>query len=219
MNYSKMLQEISTDMSLLYVEDDVEIAQATQSFLSDYFKHIDYAKDGKEGVEKYNTFKKDNDSCYDIVVTDINMPHMNGVELSRELLTQNPDQPIIVISAHDDATYLIELINLGVNAFVLKPIEFQSLIKTLYNTANRIYEKKLLAIYIDELEKSERISSTIAMQNVAIKSTKKLQEPTQKEDKDLQVLQKRGACFEGRIFLCIRRRPHKKRGYRQQEQH
>ena len=69
---------------------------------------------------------------YEIIITDINMPKINGVEMVRAIRRKDQHQMIIVISAHDEPHYLIDLINDGVQRFLSKPIDLTELISILY---------------------------------------------------------------------------------------
>ncbi|MDD2585897.1 MAG: response regulator [Syntrophomonadaceae bacterium] len=111
------LKETARDITVLYVEDDKELNRNTTRLLSTFFRSVVTAFNGVEGLDQYHAAK------YDLVITDINMPLMNGVRMAREIKASNPGQIIVVISAHDETSYLLELINLGVEYFVLKPLD------------------------------------------------------------------------------------------------
>ena len=78
------------------------------------------------------------EGSYDIVITDINMPVMSGVKLSREIKASNKKQVIIVISAHDEAKYLLDLINMGVDNFVLKPLDIGQFLGVLHKAISLV---------------------------------------------------------------------------------
>ncbi len=121
----KELREEAQGISILYVEDDRELRQHTTRLLSSFFNDITTAENGLEGLIKYKQHR------YDLILTDINMPVMNGVKLSEQIKSDNPRQVIIVISAHDESSYLLELINLGVDYFVLKPLDMNQFLTVL----------------------------------------------------------------------------------------
>ncbi|HHV15543.1 MAG TPA: response regulator [Gelria sp.] len=127
----KELREAAQGISVLYVEDDQELRQNTARLLESFFTVVHTAENGFEGLK---VFRK---SSYDLIITDINMPFMNGVNMVREIKKENPRQIIIVISAHDEARYLLELINLGVEHFVLKPLDL-SLFLTVIDKAVKL---------------------------------------------------------------------------------
>jgi DNA-binding response OmpR family regulator len=66
------------------------------------------------------------------------MPNLNGVELTSKLYDINPSQLLIVLSAHDDTKYLMPLVNLGIEQFVKKPIDYQELLRALLNSSKKI---------------------------------------------------------------------------------
>lgn len=114
---AKEVKENAQGLSMLYVEDDRELRQNTARLLGSFFDDITTAENGLDGLNKY---KK---RSFDLILTDINMPQMNGVKLAQQIKYDNPRQVIIVISAHDEASYLLEMINIGVDYFVLKPLD------------------------------------------------------------------------------------------------
>ncbi|WP_321778655.1 response regulator [Sulfurimonas sp.] len=89
-------------------------------------------------LKKYKNYYNDNSSHYDIVLSDIQMPNLNGVELTSKLYNINPSQLLIILSAHDDSKYLMPLINLGIEQFIKKPIDYQELLRALLNSSKKI---------------------------------------------------------------------------------
>ena len=96
----KTLQKYTANLKILYVEDDLIVATKTKKLLSHFFKTIDVEVNGLAGWKRYQ--KND----YDIVITDIRMPELNGIEMCRKILQINEEQHIIVTSAHNEADYL-----------------------------------------------------------------------------------------------------------------
>jgi len=108
-----------TGFTLLYVEDEEITRQTVLTLLGRRFPGlaIHGASNGAEGVELFREFSPD------LVVTDIKMPAMSGIDMARRLMEQRPSLPVIVTSAHSDMQYLIESIELGISRYVLKPID------------------------------------------------------------------------------------------------
>lgn len=127
----KKLKSLSKELSLLYVEDDENLRNETYKLMIQLFKVVHVAKDGEDGLSLYNNFYLDTNSHYDIVISDIKMPKLNGVELSKSILNINQNQKIIIVSAHSDKEYLVDLINIGVQAFIEKPYN-DTLFENLY---------------------------------------------------------------------------------------
>jgi len=135
---SKELIEYTNDLSILFVEDHAEIRENTTEILKNFFQNADNANNGMEALKQYNKYYTENGVYYDIVLSDIQMPKLNGINLVQELYDINPDQSIIILSAHDDTKYLLSLINLGIEYFIKKPIDYQELLKILLKTSKKI---------------------------------------------------------------------------------
>ena len=111
---SKEILKYTKNLSILFVEDHDELRKNTSEILKSFFHTVHSAKDGKVALEKYNEYYELNSKYYDIILSDIQMPNINGVELTSKLYKINPSQLLIILSAHDDSKYLMPLINLGI---------------------------------------------------------------------------------------------------------
>lgn len=132
------LVAITSSLRVLYAEDDVVLRENTVAILSDLFLSIDEAADGVDALNQYSK----NPQNYDIVITDLNMPRMNGIELIRQIQLLNPLQAIMIVSAHNETEYFLESIRNSVNSYILKPIDFTQLMEALYKTASTVKERK-----------------------------------------------------------------------------
>ena len=142
----KELQEISKHLRLLYVEDDDNLREETSKLFSHLFNKIEIAEDGEIGLAKYKA------GNFDLIISDINMPNMNGVEMVKKIREINPDEPIIITSAHDEASYLLPLIDAGIDKYILKPINMQSMMSVLATVCKNIKNARLVEEYKEELE-------------------------------------------------------------------
>lgn len=142
------LIKVTSKFRVLCVEDNEVLRNETVDLLESFFHDIDTATNGKEGLEKYKQQR------YDLVITDINMPVMNGLEMIREIKELHQQQMVIVISAHDEAEYLMRMINLRVDHFVLKPLELNQFLSVIYR-ACRMMQKQREAQ--EKFEKQEQI--------------------------------------------------------------
>lgn len=171
---SKDILEYSKEQSVLYVEDDDILRNATKKIFLNYFKEIDIAIDGKEGLEKYHLYKNNNDKYYDLIISDINMPRMNGIDMSMAIVDENPRQAIIFITAHDEASFLHSAIKVGANGFLNKPINQEQLKILLYKTTQSISDHKIINSFYEEVED---LNMRLQEQNDIIKEEKvKLEE-------------------------------------------
>ena len=151
----KIAYEQSKDLNVLYVENVEDLCKSTVEILKKYFAALDIAIDGLEGIEKYKTYYAKHKSYYDLVISDIEIPGLNGMELSDIILEINSEQMIMIISEHNDPMYLFELINLGIAGFLSKPIKIKPLHRAIYRISKTILTRKE-ALVRQEYEKTER---------------------------------------------------------------
>ena len=132
MNHQTLFSQCK-DLSLLLVEDNTSLRNDMAELLGDIFKTVTVAYDGSNALTLYKEYYINHDKNFDLVITDIEMPVMNGVELSKAIYARNKHQQIIVLSAHTDSQYLLSLINLGIARFLTKPINNDEFIHTLHH--------------------------------------------------------------------------------------
>jgi len=140
------LQELGVNMRILYVEDDEIIRSQTNEFLSKFFGRVELAFDGEEGLEKFRN------GTYELVISDISMPKMSGIDMITEIKAIKPDQIIIVTSAYNEPGYLTALIDLGVNRFVMKPFDRNRFVENLYDLSKSFSLKTAVKERDEELD-------------------------------------------------------------------
>ncbi len=123
-------KKLLKNVTLLYVEDDEMTLEEISYFLSRYVKKLIVAKNGEEGLA---LFKEHNP---DMIISDIQMPKMNGLEMSRKVLEINPEIPIALTTAYSDSDYLVKAIELGIDKYVLKPINLSEILVIIQKSLN-----------------------------------------------------------------------------------
>ncbi len=134
------LIKLCENLKVLYVEDDEKLNEVNNSILNSIFKKVDAYTNSKKAFEKYEEENNCNQT-YDLVISDINMPYMSGIELSKEILKINKKQMILIISAYNDSEKLESLIELGIKYFIQKPVSTDKFFEVLEKTAKEIHEK------------------------------------------------------------------------------
>ena len=127
MNEIARLAQLTKDKSVLYVEDDRDIRENVTELLNNLFGSVRSAVDGLDGLNSYK------EASYDYLITDIKMPKMNGIDMIEAVLKINPDQEVVITTAHDEEEYLSKFKEMGVTQVLQKPITFDSLLQTLQN--------------------------------------------------------------------------------------
>ena len=107
--------------TILYVEDDLELQEKNFAILSNFFKCILVASDGDEAYDIY----LENQNTIDIIITDINMPNTDGIELCKHIRRYQKGLPIVIISAYTNTDYLLDSIDLNILTYITKPFTTQ----------------------------------------------------------------------------------------------
>lgn len=169
MSLLKKLKEKSSNINILYVEDNKELLESLSRYLSQLFSTVETAENGLQGLEKYKSGK------FDIVITDIQMPHMDGIEMMKCIREINPNQEILVTSAFSHTDYLLHAIDLDITGYIIKPINFNKMNKTLNKVVDRIKILNENIKYKTELEKmvEKRSKENLALQREKIDNYEK----------------------------------------------
>ncbi len=134
------IDDLLKSIKVLYVEDDDFTREEIEDFLSFEVGEVITAKNGEEGLDKFKEYNPD------IVITDINMPKMNGLEMSKEIKKLSPTTPIIITSAYSDSDYVIKAIEIGISRYVLKPIDFDELLSMIIQSAKELMFDKTIDV-------------------------------------------------------------------------
>jgi len=135
------------DLTLLYVEDDLETQEKIYLLLEDEVKDLYQAFNGKDALEFY--YEKQPD----IIITDINMPDMDGLNFAKKIKEINEEQAIIIVSGYDNKDNLLESINIGVDQFIQKPLDINILFEKIELTIQKLEKnrEKNKKAYLDNL--------------------------------------------------------------------
>lgn len=111
--------------TILYVEDEETTQELIKEILESSCKEVFVASDGKEGLALY---KEKNP---DIVLSDIAMPNMNGLEMSEAIKRLNPSQPIALFTAFSESSFLKKAAEIGIATYILKPLDEEQFFNSL----------------------------------------------------------------------------------------
>ena len=148
-----MNKEILKTISVLYVEDENDVREFTSKLLTSLLRKVYVAQDGLEGLKIYEE-NKDN---IDLIVSDINMPKMDGLSMCDAIKKINHEIPLVITSAHNDTNFLKRAIEIGVTTYAMKPIDLYQLIESIIKAMEPIIlRKKLIELNLSLESKIEK---------------------------------------------------------------
>uniref|UniRef100_C6E953 Response regulator receiver modulated diguanylate cyclase/phosphodiesterase with PAS/PAC sensor(S) n=1 Tax=Geobacter sp. (strain M21) TaxID=443144 RepID=C6E953_GEOSM len=140
------------DISLLLVEDEVEARDMLERMLGLNYQGVKIytADNGVSGLEVFRRLRPE------IVVTDINMPQMNGIAMARGIKELEPEATIVAVTAHSETSYLLSAIEIGMDHYVLKPVNYPELFHVLDRIAEKIMLKRLVSEQVERIRRREQ---------------------------------------------------------------
>ncbi len=142
------------NLSVLYVEDEREITELMKELIEDEVGDLYIAHDGEEGLRMYEQYKPD------IVLSDIYMPKLDGLQMSEHIKEHFPKQPVVLLTAFNNIDDLKKAIKIGVDSYINKPIQSQDeLTIPLNNIAKRLEENRELGILTKNLEHQNKYAA------------------------------------------------------------
>ncbi|NPA30255.1 MAG: response regulator transcription factor [Epsilonproteobacteria bacterium] len=117
---------------MLLVEDEARLAGLLKEAIGDYFARFSVAYDGIEGLARFRELEPD------VVITDITMPRMTGLELAEAVKKERPETPVVILSAYSDKEKLLGAIDAGVVKYFIKPFDPEEVLAYLCELADKI---------------------------------------------------------------------------------
>ena len=112
-----MLKNINKNIKILYVEDDEIARENGVEYLQNFFEQIYEASDAIKALQLYEKYQPD------IIITDIQMPKLNGLEFVKKIRQKDKKTQIIIITAFCDRDYLLKAIELQLVKYLVKPVD------------------------------------------------------------------------------------------------
>lgn len=154
------------ELIILVVEDEVKARESMINILSERFSKVIGAQNGDEGLKKFKKFKPD------LVITDIAMPIMDGLDMAREIKEISDDVPIVVLSAYSEKERLLRSIDIGIDKYLIKPVDIEELFKVLDYLIGEKIEANML-VKISEEYQFNKTKRTLIYSGGEIVLTKK----------------------------------------------
>jgi DNA-binding response OmpR family regulator len=161
-----MISEDFKNVKILYVEDEDFIRENAVEYLSRYFSFVYEARDGLEALEKIENIKPD------IVITDIKMPKLNGLEMTKKIRQKDKKTQIIIATAHTNTEYLIEAVELQLVKYMVKPILESKLMPILKQCVQNIKDETSNIKKLSEDAIFDMFNKSLVVDKKLIKLTK-----------------------------------------------
>jgi PAS domain S-box-containing protein len=157
------LIKYSHKLKLLYVEDNIEAREMTKIILDDFFNNIEVAVDGEDGLKQF----KENE--FDLIITDINMPKLNGLDMIEKIRDIDKNIPILILSAYNEEDLFMRSIKLGIDGYILKPIDLEQLMSAFQRVIQKYkykLESKNNLHLLEEYQKATNESSIVSKTDI-----------------------------------------------------
>ncbi|MBN2965234.1 response regulator transcription factor [Sulfurospirillum sp. T05] len=158
-------------LSLLLVEDDTALGEELHLFLLDFFEKVTVFTNANDAL----VWLKNNTA--DVIMSDICMPDMNGLDFLKRIRKERPHQLLIVISGHPQTDYLLQSIALGIYRFIVKPFDSQQLIEEMHTLTRHLrHQKPQLAtstLWIGEIVQYDLETKRLCVNQKPVHLTKK----------------------------------------------
>lgn len=175
---------------VLLVEDEKDARKTLAFYLNTIFDEVIVAEDGQEGLNIF-TQEEQTNGGFDLVLTDIKMPNVDGMEMIEEILKIAPKQRFIIVSAHKEEEHLLKLINLRVLGYFVKPLNIDNMMEMLEKAKTEVLEDKSQNFQTNTIELNRTYSYKLEQKSLFKEA--KLVKLSKKEGQILDVLvQNRG---------------------------
>jgi DNA-binding response OmpR family regulator len=146
-------------LTLLYIEDDTLVRQNAVEYLSTIFGEVLEAKDGLEGFTSYKANKPH------MIISDIKMPHLDGLTFTAKVREEDKKTPIIITTAHTQTEYLLKAVELQLVKYLVKPITQEGLLEALTLSCALLQQDESEIVVLDEVCFYDRLNKTLFYDN------------------------------------------------------
>ena len=158
-----MLKNINKNIKILYVEDDEIARENGVEFLENFFEQIYAASDAIVALQLYEKYQPD------IIITDIQMPKLNGLEFVKRIRQKDKKTQIIIITAFCDKDYLLKAIELGLVKYLVKPVKEKEFEEALFLCVNSLQEDNSNIVKLQENSYFDTFNKNLVIKDEIIK--------------------------------------------------
>ena len=161
-----MQKELLKDLTILYVEDEADVRRNAVEYLKRISKEVLEASDGKEAIAVWAEQKPD------IIITDISMPRLNGLDMARYIRSKDQEVQIIIATAYTDTEYLMQAVELNLVKYLVKPITKEKLLTALSQSVEKIEDQNKFSVTLSLECNYNAYTQMVNCQEKSIKLTK-----------------------------------------------
>ena len=158
-----MLKKYYKNIKILYVEEDEIARENGIEYLENYFELIYDASDAIKALQLYEKYKPD------IIITDIQMPKLNGLEFVKRIRQKDKKTQVIIITAFSDKDYLLKAIELGLVKYLVKPVREKEFEEALFLCINALEKDETNIIQLDEITFFDTFNKNLISSNEMVK--------------------------------------------------
>ena len=158
-----MTKKLYKNIKILYIEDDEIARENGLEYLEDFFENIYEASDAIIALQLYEKHKPD------IIITDIQMPKLNGLEFVKRIRQKDKKTQIIIITAFSDKDYLLKAIELGLVKYLVKPVREKEFEEALFLCINALERNESNIVKLDEFTFFDTFNKNLISNNEIVK--------------------------------------------------
>mgnify|MGYP003544227330 FL=1 len=158
-----MTKKLYKNIKILYIEDDEIARENGLEYLENFFENIYEASDAIIALQLYEKHKPD------IIITDIQMPKLNGLEFVKRIRQKDKKTQIIIITAFSDRDYLLKAIELGLVKYLVKPVREKEFEEALFLCINALEKDETNIIQLDEITFFDTFNKNLISSNEMVK--------------------------------------------------
>jgi len=155
-------QDFLKTLTLLYVEDDKKTSKSFCEILEKLFCKVILVEDGLEALNYFKDSAKNNETI-DTIISDIDLPTLNGLDLLEEIRKIDEGVPFLYTTGHYDSNDLLRAIKLGVTEFYIKPLDAKEIITYIQKVCEKRYQESRIIHYQKEIQKYVEVIDQVAI--------------------------------------------------------
>ncbi len=157
------MKKLFKSIKVLYVEDDDIARENGVEYLENYFEHIYEASNAFTALKLYEMYKPD------IIITDIQMPKLNGLEFVKKIREKDKKTQVIIITAHSDTEYLLKAVELQLIKYLIKPVTEKEFDDALHLCVENIQEDSSNIVELSSQTYFDKYNQTLVKENKIVK--------------------------------------------------